>query len=178
MQVIQHQELGSAQASITFSSIPQTMTDLVLLVSARTTNPSGNYWNNIRVTFNGSSTGYSERYLYGTGAGTGSGTSATSYLEFQYAVSAQGTTSNTFSNLSLYIPNYRTSNNKSVSVDSVTENNATNALANITAGLWSNSAAITSITLNGEANGGQFAAYTSATLYGVLAGSDGIVTVS
>jgi hypothetical protein len=47
----------------------------------------------------------------------------------------------------MYIPNYAGSSNKSVSIDAVTENNATAAEANLVAGLWSSTAAITSITL-------------------------------
>jgi hypothetical protein len=57
----------------------------------------------------------------------GNGSSVVSYtiaeLSFMY-VTTSGT-SNTFSSTEIYIPNYTSSNNKSVSVDSVTENNAT-----------------------------------------------------
>jgi hypothetical protein len=56
-------------------------------------------------------------------------------------------TANTFGNTEFYIPNYTSSNYKSFSVDGVTENNATAAFA-LYAGLWSNTAAITSFRLN------------------------------
>lgn len=107
--------------------------------------------------------------LYGDGSSAGSVSSAASYLQLQYAVSAQATTANTFNNLSLLVSNYAGSTNKSVSVDSVTENNATNAFANITTGLWSNTSAITSLKLDGTANSGVFAQYSTASLYKISA---------
>lgn len=177
--LIERVDVGAGgAATIEFTSIPQDGVGLLVLISARTTNTAGNYQNNIRVTFNNSSSGYSERILYGDGSSAGSGSSATSYLEFQYAVSAQATTANTFSNVSLLVSNYAGSTNKSVSVDSVTENNATNAFANITAGLWSNTSAITSLKLDGTANSGVFAQYSTASLYKITAGNDGTTTVS
>ena len=77
----------------------------------------------------------------------------------------------------MYIPNYTGSTNKSISVDSVTENNATNNLMNIQAGLWSNTAAITSILFTSDTAGG-FLAGSTISLYKITKGSDGIVTTS
>ena len=57
-------------------------------------------------------------------------------------------------------------NNKSVSIDSVTESNDTSyGYQALVAGLWSNSAAITNITLTPET--GNYAQYSTATLYGI-----------
>jgi len=70
-----------------------------------------------------------------------------------------------FSNGSLYIPNYTSSNYKSASSDDVTENNATTAFQYLEAWLWSNTAAITSLTL--QPNLGSFPQYSSASLYGI-----------
>jgi hypothetical protein len=75
-----------------------------------------------------------------------------------------------------YMPNYRVSASKSVSVDGVEENNATSAVSHIGAGLWNSNNAISSITLNFGA--GNFMANSSATLYGVTSGTSGGVTVS
>jgi hypothetical protein len=75
-------------------------------------------------------------------------------------------TANTFGNTSIYIPNYRSSAAKSFSVDAVTENNATLAYQNIQAGLWNNSAAITSISIS-FLSGGNWAQGSSASLYGI-----------
>ncbi len=170
MQVIQHQELASAQATIQFASIPQTFTDLCLVVSGRAETSTSAIF---RVSFNGVTTNLSDRKL--TGAGSGTPTSATS-SNIEPIITPSDATASTFGNATIYIPNYTSSNAKSVSVDSVSENNGTTAYQRIIAGLWNSSSAITSIELNNPS--GNFAQYTSATLYGVLKGSDGVTTVS
>lgn len=177
MQLIQHQELTSAQASITFSSIPQTFTDLYLLVSARSTRTDQGPRSVVAVQFNGSTSGYSYRRLYGiptlaTSSDNGSG--ADSFL-LGYQ-SANATTANTFGNANLYIPNYTANQNKSGSSDSVGEGNENQIGLAIQANLWANTAAITSLTLYDP--GFNLMQYSSATLYGILKGSDGVTTVS
>jgi hypothetical protein len=170
MQIIAHQELASAQASITFSSIPQTYTDLYLVVSER--NASSNDVG-LFAAFNGSTSNYSIRRLIGTG----SSALSQNFAERLIGASANANyTASTFSNNAIYIPNYTSSNYKSWSADSVTENNATGSYQQIIAGLWSDNSAITSIVIT--PNGGSLAQYSSATLYGITKGSDGIVTVS
>ncbi len=100
----------------------------------------------------------------------GNGSSASTDPSTQIAMWANGAnaTSNTFANAELYIPNYTSSNYKSASTDSVTENNATSALAIMTAGLWSNTAAITSITLTPD-SATNFVQYSTFSLYGLAA---------
>lgn len=156
-------------ASIDFTSIPSTYTDLVIKLSARTAT-SGQEYVALGIRFNGdTSSVYSTRLVYGLGSGTPGSVneSAQTRSIWQYATGATATSS-TFSNVEIYIPSYSsTSINKSMSVDSVTENNATSALAGLKAGLWANTAAITSITLF-EANGaGNFVQHSTAYLYGV-----------
>jgi hypothetical protein len=153
--------VGAGGAStITFSSIPQTYTDLVVKVNARGTNASTTV--EMLVSFNGVSTNLSSRLLYGTGAAVGS----VAPSNIAGAISAANDTASTFGNSEIYIPNYAGSTNKSVSFDSVSENNATTAYQYLTAGLWSNTSAITSVTLTPAAS--NFAQYSTATLYGVL----------
>jgi len=150
---------GATAANIDFTAIPATYTDLCLEFSARTAQSEVATW--LKVSFNGLTTNFSSRYLVGNGSAASSNTLA------QYggdAVSATATAS-TFSNVQLYIPNYAGGTNKSYSVDSVTENNATEAYALLIAGLWSNSAAINQITLT--PNAGNFVQYSTAYLYGV-----------
>jgi len=147
-------------ANIEFTSIPQTYTDLILLTSLR--DDAGSFTG--QVTFNNSTTSYSNRYLRGNGASaTSAGGSVTTYIE-SFSVGSTFT-ANTFSNNYVYIPNYTSSNNKSVSVDGVTENNATTAYGEILAGLWSNSAAITEIDI--AAGAGSFVQHSTAYLYGI-----------
>jgi hypothetical protein len=149
--------------TIDFTSIPATFTDLAVLISARGTSLSSAYG---ALTFNSVTSGYSERLLYGTGSGSGqsANTSGSSFVWSNLVVGA-GKTANTFSNCQIYIPNYAGSTNKSISCESVTEDNATAADIYVNAGLWSNTSAITSISL--AMNVGSFAQYSSATLYGI-----------
>jgi hypothetical protein len=72
-------------------------------------------------------------------------------------------TANTFSNGAVYIPNYAGSAHKSVSWDYVTENNSTTADQMILAGVWADTAAITSITL--ALPSGVFTQHSTASLY-------------
>ena len=176
MKLIESKTLGTAAASIEFTSIPQTFTDLVLLFNFRS-NVDQTY-TNIALRFN-SDTGsnYSMRMLYGEGSGGGlSASQTTTSMQWVYSTGLQAT-SNTFGNAQVYIPNYTGSTSKSVSMDSVSENNATQSIQALTAGLWSGTAAITSISMFTQA-GPNLLAGSTASLYGVLKGSDGIVTTS
>lgn len=160
-ELIDKTTLGSGgAASVTFSSIPNTYTDLKVVVNARQ-QPNGTL---IKLTFNGSSSSYSNVRLYGTGSSVGSDTADTTFIS--NTMVADGTfTANTFGNGEFYIPNYNSSNYKSVLVDGVTENNGTTALAMFTAGLWSNTAAITSITISAQLP--NFTEHSSFYLYGI-----------
>jgi hypothetical protein len=177
MQVIQHTELGSAQSSITFSSIPQTYTDLLLVVSGRNSDTLNGIVTQLNIQFNSVGSGYSDRPLEGSGSSVGSGSRTSQSVIRATALPNSASTSNTFGNVQIYIPNYTSSANKSVSIDGVSENNATQSFQTIVAGLWANSAAITSINLSAQV-GGNFVSGSSATLYGILKGSSGGVTVS
>lgn len=137
-------------ASVTLpatGTIPQTYTDLKLVISSRA--DGGTSFNDGRMTFNGSSSGYSSRMVYGSGSGSpGSASNSGSYFYWINEVPTPSYTANTFNNTEIYIPNYTSSNQKSISVDSVSENNGTLAIAMLTAGLWTGTSAITSITLS------------------------------
>ena len=153
--------VGAAGASsVTFNSIPQTgYTDLVIKVSARSTTSNLDYL----LRFNGSTTTYSDRWLYGTGSSVASISNSSIYIEGN-----RGTwTANTFSNTEIYVPNYLSSNFKSVSIDTVTENNATDANAFLIAGLWSTTTAISSVTILPAS--GNIAQHSTFSLYGVSA---------
>jgi hypothetical protein len=147
-------------ANIQLASIPSTYTDLVLVTSLR--DNAGSFSANI--TFNNSTSSYSNRYLRGDGSTTSSSTgSITTYLQ-SFSVGSSFT-ANTFSSNYIYIPNYAGSNNKSVSIDMVTENNSTTSYAQINAGLWSNTSAITEIDIT--TGDGSFVQYSTAYLYGI-----------
>jgi hypothetical protein len=170
MTLIAHTELGSAQNTVEFTSIPSTFTDLLVVVSLRST--FGAVVTDGNLTFNGTSANLTGRLLYGDGSGVGSA----SYTAIRYWHPGSTATSNTFANMQVYIPNYASSANKSVSIDQVSENNGTLSWQALFAGLWSNSAAINRVTFS-DING-NFGQYSSATLYGITKGSSGGVVVS
>jgi hypothetical protein len=160
---IQTVTVGAGGASsIDFTSIPQTYTDLKIVLSART-NRASSVTDFLSITFNGSTTNRSGRELFGTGTGAGSGT--VSILGGGLIVGSTATAS-VFGSTEIYIPNYTSANNKSLSVDSVSENNGSEAYQDLLANLWANTAAITSISIFSN-NSANFVQYTTATLYGV-----------
>jgi len=149
-------------ASITFSAIPATYTDLVIRFSTRDT--SGAAYGNVITKINGVTTSQSNRTILGLGTGTPSSFPDTPL----YSASSTGSTAtaNTFANTDIYIPNYAlTTMNKSLSIDSITETNATGAAASLVGGLYASNTAITSITL--APNSGTYVQYSTAYLYGV-----------
>ena len=166
---IQTVTVGSGgSASIDFTSIPQTYTDLKIILSARDNRTSA-VNDFARLAFNSDTTNgnYTGILLYSDGS-TANGYTFTSAAAYRYGgeINGPSSTANCFSSSEIYIPNYRGSNNKSYSSESVVEMNSTTGLGTLVAGLWSNTAAITSISLT-PANGTLFLEYSSATLYGV-----------
>ena len=170
MRLIESKTLGTAQASIEFTSIPQTFTDLYILASLRQTGSgfAQGVW-----LVNSATTNFSYRLLEGNGASTSSGNNILNYIGL---INGSSSTSNTFASNAIYIANYSGATAKSISCDAVTETNATTSFQHITATLWNNTAAITSIRF--DAASGNLDAGSMISLYGVLKGSDGIVTTS
>jgi hypothetical protein len=152
-------------ANITFSSIPATFTDLLIKVSARTNRADDS--DDLYLTFNGISSGYSTRNLEGGGTTVSSDSFAGISTKIgRMSQNAANNTANTFGNAEVYIPNYTSSKIKSISIDNVREHNGTYGSLNFIAGLWSYSGqpAITSITFTPNGN---FVQYSTAYLYGI-----------
>lgn len=149
-------------ASIEFTSIPQTYTDLLVVVSGRSTDASQSA--SVKLIFN-NGTGNDSRYLQGNAI---SATSAV-FSAFAGFVPAATATASVFGSMNVYIPNYTGSTNKSFSVDAVSENNDSSGgiFLTLTAGLWQNTAAITSMKFS-MIFGSNYAQYSSASLYGIL----------
>lgn len=147
-------------ATIEFTSIPGTFDDLLIKASTRHATGASE----LILRFNGTTTTYSTRYLQGSGSTATSGTFGTSsfYLNEE---NYNSYTASTFASTEIYVPNYAGSTNKSISSDSVTENNATQSWQQLTAGLWSTTTAISTITLLHSS--GNFAEHSTATLYGI-----------
>lgn len=152
--------LGSSAATMEFTSIPATYDDLVLVLSCRT---DGSVFaevvDDVTILFNNSSSNFTYRNVLGLGNSVQSSTITHNF------VNGSTSTANTFGNMEIYIPNYAGSTNKSFSVSSVTENNATSARILASAGLWSQTAAITSVKIDPAY--GLLVANSSAYLYGI-----------
>jgi len=157
--------LGSDAANIEFTSIPGTYTDLLLVSSLRSDRNDGSSVDDqILLTVNGNTASISERYLYANNGSVSSGTSPSNYVGGANSVVA---TASTFGNHELYFPNYAGSTNKSFSATGVTENNGTLAVITAIAGLWSNTAAITTLKL-APGLGSNWKSGSSSFLYGIL----------
>ena len=158
--------VGAAGASsVTFNSIPQTgYTDLVVKVSARNTTATttGNVGFNMKI--NGATTGYTGKQLYG-GGGTAVGSINRNNTNIGTITSANDTAS-TFMSAEIYLPNYTGSNQKSYSVDSVSDTNSSTVYElDMLAKLQSTTSAITDITFLCDTD--LFAQYSTFYLYGV-----------
>jgi hypothetical protein len=169
---IQTYTLADAAASVTFSNIPQSYTDLKVVVCGREV--TGTSWL-FTMQINGVATNQLTRELRGSGSAASSGTNTIATID----QSGSGTTASTFGSAEIYIPNYTSSNYKSYSIDSASENNATSAYMRLSAGLWSSTAAITSLSF--YPSSGNIAVNSTFTLYGISNGvkaTGGTLTVA
>jgi len=154
--------LSSSAASVTFSAIPSTYTDLVVRCSTRS-DASGA----ILIELNGDSSSlYSTIRLRGDGSTASSG-STTAAANLYFGLNVPSTyTSNTFSSQEFYIPSYTVAQNKPIANFQTQENNATTSNLDLQAGLYRSISAITQIKfLHGSAN--NYAAGSSFYLYGI-----------
>lgn len=150
MQLIAKQTVGAGgAASVTFDNIPNTYTDLKLVMSARATRTGSDISTSAGVTFNrDSGSYYSDKMIEGGYGSTRSASDSSTRFE-RFDMPTDDTTSNTFSNNEMYIPNYTSTNPKSVSYESIVENNSTANYMYLAGGLYSppTNIAITTITL-------------------------------
>ena len=150
--------LGSATASINFTSIPATYTDLriVLVCVATSTFP--------QIRFNSDSgSNYSWTYVSGNGSAAQSGR-FTSQTEFYNNIS--GDSSVPFMT-TLDIFSYAGSTNKTMLWNEVNDKNGSGVISP-KVGLWRSASAITAVNLRADIYGTTFGTGTTATLYGIL----------
>lgn len=173
MTLIETKTLGSTQSAISFTSIPQTYTDLYVLASVRS-NRGSDILDILTLGFNGSTSNRTSRELNGDNGGVSSFSNTNGRIGL---INADSSTPNTFSTFSIYVPNYTSAVNKSASIEGVLENNASSrGIENLEAFLWSDTAAINSLQLDLEL--ADFIAGSMVSLYGILKGSSGGVVVS
>jgi hypothetical protein len=159
--LIKGETLASSAASYTFTAIPSTFTDLLIRSSLRW---NGSGYGSVDLRLNGSTTNDSSTELVAYDV---TNAASSRYTTYSFGGMSSGTdTSNTFSSNELYIPNYTGSTNKPTSLSAVTENNSSSfgTYITATANLWSNTSAVTSITL---VSGTTFQIGSSFYLYGI-----------
>jgi len=151
--------LSSTQSTVTFSSISNSYTDLVLVMNPISNTTSGSY---PYLRFNGDSgTNYSRTMMQGTGSAAQSDKSSNS-SEGYFIYGNQVTTDAAF-NAIVNIQNYsNTTTNKTFLSRTNVASDRTEALV----GLWRSTSAITSITIYCGSN--SFVSGSTFTLYGIL----------
>lgn len=151
-------------SSFTFDNIPQIFTDLKIQASLRT-NRATQVWDDIKISFNSSTTGYSFRFLQQSS--TNAGGSDENISNTIWTLNGNGASSNCFGNGEIYIPNYTGSESKSWwGRSDSTNNTTTESYIMYWVNRWGNPNPITSLSLS-PVNGTSFQQYSSATLYGI-----------
>ena len=167
MQPIYTRTVGSGGAgNILFNSIPQTFTDLKVVVSGRSSANAPSVY--FLFNMDGGSN-YSNTTLRGNGSAASSIRLSSTFIRFDSAGNGADSTANTFNNIDMYIPNYTSSNFKSFVFDSVAESNSAGfSNANILgAGLWRSSASVSSIYVSFD---GTLQQHSTVSLYGITKG--------
>ena len=156
--------LSSTQANVTFSTIPSTYTDLVLIINANCAT-AGQTYANIQLQFNGdSATNYSYTQVYGDGSAAYSdrGSANTGIFAGYY-----NSTASIYSNLICSFNNYsNTSTYKTALIrqNYGTRGTTTTNVSGANVGLWRSTSAINQINIGGS---GSFSTGSTFTLYGI-----------
>jgi hypothetical protein len=150
--------LGSAQASYTFTSIPNTYTDLVLIVNGKTTGSGGYTALSVRLNSD-SGNNYSRTGMYGAGG------SASAFIQSGISSSfiTIGQAANNFGSA---IVNFQDYSNATTYKTFLSTENYSSLVIYSTVSLWRNTNAITSITLSGT-GGHDIASGSIFNLYGI-----------
>jgi hypothetical protein len=150
------QTLGSAAPSVTFNSIPQGYTDLIVVVNAGTSFSSSA--DAYQLSFNGATTGLSVTRLFGNGS---------SALSDRYGTPYAGWLSTTLGGSDIiHIMNYA---NTTTYKTAITRSSSagTYAIAGATVVLWQSTAAINSVKITDTS--GNFISGSTFSIYGIAA---------
>jgi len=148
--------------NISFNNIPQTYTDLEVHISAR--GASANTYDSIGIYFNGLQSSQTQQSFTGNGTSMSAGTSTYRAIA---TITAANSTGAAFSNVVINIHNYAGSTNKSLFIMSAQEQTSTSSNNILATMLWSNTAAITSLTFDTATTGQNYAQYSTFTLYAI-----------
>jgi hypothetical protein len=157
--------LSSSAASVTFSSIPQTYTDLVVRMTTRVDVNTTYDFELIMNASGGTLHSYTLFRGYNPSGDSFRGSNGGFVLG---STSGLNATANTFGIAEAYIGNYTGSTSKPISMFSTGENNTADFTRHYTAaGLYRSSSAITSIILKPGASGYNWVSGSSFDLYGI-----------
>ena len=158
--LISSNTLGSAAASVTFSSIPATYTDLKLVIVCQ-----GSLGSDNNITFNSdTATNYSITRLWSYDAVTPASNRATNQSYISDANEGMATSPN-WSFYTYDIFSYAGSTYKTCLINANEDKNGSGAVA-VCVGLWRSTSAISTITITNSA--GNYQIGTTATIYGIL----------
>jgi hypothetical protein len=152
--------LGSAASSVTFSSIPSTYTDLILICNVKSTTTTNAY---LRVRYNGdTANNYSITVLSGNGSAAssarGSNTSV-AYLNYNFAMPTTMETA--------IISNIQNYSNTTTYKTAINRSNAASQGVEAMVTMWRSTSAINSIVISTDNGGAILDTGSTFTLYGV-----------
>ena len=151
----------SSAGTVTFSSIPGTYTDIVLISSAKNSSGSAGTYQIVLNSDTGAN--YSATYLLGNGIAASSARFTGNNVA--YTSRSSGSSSTEFSPGIVHFMNY---SNTTTYKTLLSRGNEASSTAAAFANLWRSTAAITSINLQ-QPGGGNFAAGSTFTIYGIKA---------
>jgi len=138
--LIEGKTLASTTASVTFTSIPQTYTDLLIICGLRVDGTSTDVF---KVQPNGQTGTFATVNVQSYGNNSTVFSGSTSLIAG--GVGASGYSTNALGSASIYFFNYTSSSDKTISIDSSPGNFAAATRVVLANGYWSTSSAITSI---------------------------------
>lgn len=158
------QTLASSAATVTFSNIPTTYTDLRVVVSSRVTGAQNSGAMDVYAYYNGDQgTNYSMTQLYGNGSAAASNRG--SNITYAYVGISSNSSDNSYPISTFDIMNYASTTSFKATITRI--NSASNQIA-ARAILWRSTSPVTSITLYPELSL-SFASGSTFTLYGIKA---------
>lgn len=157
---------STGDTSVTFNSVPQTYSDLLIRMSVRDNANAAVH--NIALKFNNNSSSYNGTFFYSEGSTAGAGaTGRNDFAQGSYAM-ANTSRADSFSIIDAYVFDYTNSSRyKCITYDNALANNSlTSGGMNYWHSIWSNNAAITTVTIT-EIDGAAFIANSTFYLYGI-----------
>jgi hypothetical protein len=160
--------LGSAATDITFTSIPATYTDLILVSMVRTTRNTGST-SAVYLRLNGDTgSNYSQTFLFGNGSTAGSSRESNQTRVYTADISADGTGSPSYAGFATLIININNYSNTTTNKTTLARVSSEVGLVEGVVGLYRSTSAVSSLRLYNDSTW-SFVANSTFTLYGIKA---------